>query len=175
MQQDYHRICIQHFPSRIHDGVNIHVVAVWWDFIPQLPMGTQEKPCEGSETGNLAVGKSLPSSENYYRKLFLDTQRSTVVELAGPALAKPWLCLMSLCASLLLLQLREGFTCAGREWLQGLPGLGTSCDSQDRPQEISIKILFHMEELLLILPFHWPMLQLRPYGLGQSKTNMVMP
>lgn len=52
-------------------------------------MGTQEKPCEGSETGNLAVGKSLPSSENYYRKLFLDTQHSSVVELAGPALAKP--------------------------------------------------------------------------------------
>lgn len=46
MQQDYHKICIQPFPSRSHNGVNIHVVAVQKDFIPQLPMGTQENPVE---------------------------------------------------------------------------------------------------------------------------------
>lgn len=33
-------------------------------------------------------------------------------------------------------------------------------NSQDRPQEISIEILFHLEELLVILLFHAPMLQL---------------
>lgn len=38
-----------------------------------------------SEMGNLAVGKSPPSSENYCRKLFLDRQPVPVVELGGPA------------------------------------------------------------------------------------------
>lgn len=47
---------------------------------------------------------------------------------------------------------------------------GTSCDSQDKPQEISIKILFHMEELPVILPFHGPMLQLPPCGLDWKQT-----
>lgn len=64
-----------------------------------------------SESGNLAVEKSPPSSENYYKKLFLDPQPTGVVELAALCLGKPWLCPdATLCKSA-----QAGFTCAGGE------------------------------------------------------------
>lgn len=74
----------------------------------------------------LSLRKSPPSSENYYRKLFLDPEPIGVVVLAGPApgeaLAVPWCQAVQVCACC---SSGAGFTYAGGEWLQDLCGLGT--------------------------------------------------
>lgn len=59
---------------------------------------------------------------------------------------------------------------------QGKPWHGTSCDSQDRQWQTSIKSLFHVEELLVTFSLPWncappPSLRLT---WDLSETNIVM-
>lgn len=124
-QQHCHRIYTQQVLSRLWDGVNIHVVTVRWEFIPRLPMGSQEMLLRELRDGKPGCGKKSSGFRKRQERLFLEPQPIAVVGSWGSApeeaFAVPQHDAVRVCACR---NSRAGFSHGSGEQLRGVCGSG---------------------------------------------------